>query len=57
MKVIKKLTNRGLINLSSFKALIPDVSEKTVYRDLQELVNRGLLKELGEKKGRKYELP
>lgn len=57
MKVIKKLTNKGLINSSSFKALIPDVSEKTVYRDLQELVNRGLLKELGEKKGRKYELP
>lgn len=54
LKFVKEHKN---INLSSFKALIPDFSEKTLYRDLQELVNRGLLKELGEKKGRKYELP
>jgi len=54
LKFVKEHKN---INLSSFKALVPDVSEKTLYRDLQELVNRGLLKELGEKKGRKYVLP
>lgn len=44
------------INLSSFKTIVPKVSEKTLYRDLQELVNKGVLKELGEKKGRRYEL-
>jgi predicted HTH transcriptional regulator len=31
-------------------------SEKTLYRDLQDLVNKGVLQELGKKKGRKYEL-
>jgi len=44
------------INLSSFKTIVSEVSEKTLYRDLQELVSKGILKELGEKKGRKYEL-
>ena len=39
-----------------FKNIVPEVSEKTLYRDLQNLVNKRVLKELGEKKGRKYEL-
>jgi ATP-dependent DNA helicase RecG len=30
--------------------------EKTLYRDLQDLVDKNILKEIGEKKGRKYEL-
>ncbi|MGC8886705.1 MAG: hypothetical protein ACP5MG_06055 [Verrucomicrobiia bacterium] len=52
MKFIKE--NKKSINLSSFRALIPEVSQKTLYRDLQDLVNRGILKGTGEKKGRKY---
>jgi DeoR/GlpR family transcriptional regulator of sugar metabolism len=35
--------------------MVPAVSERTLYRDLQELVSRGLLKEQGEKRGRRYE--
>ena len=38
------------------QALIKNVSEKTLYRDLQDLVGKNILKEIGEKKGRKYEL-
>jgi len=45
-----------VITLSSAKILIPDVSEKTLCRDLQELVRKKILKEIGEKKGRKYVL-
>jgi len=44
------------INLSSFKTLIQKISKKTLYRDLQDLVDKGILKEIGKKKGRKYEL-
>jgi len=44
------------INLSSFKTIVSEFSEKTLYRDLQELVSKGILKELGKKKGQKYEL-
>jgi type I restriction enzyme M protein len=36
--------------------LFPDISAKTVQRDLQALVNKGLLKAVGEKKGRRYAL-
>jgi len=36
--------------------LVTDVSEKTLYRDLQNLVEKEILKEIGDKKGRKYVL-
>jgi len=47
---------KGSINLSSLKTVVPGVSEKTLYRDLQNLVKKGIFAEIGEKKGRKYEL-
>ena len=53
LKYIKK---HGSINLSDFKRLIQSVSEKTLYRDLQGLVNKEILIEIGEKKGRNYKL-
>lgn len=56
IKALKFVKENKSINLSSFQALIPEVSEKTLYCDLQELVKKGFLKEIGEKKGRKYEL-
>ena len=42
--------------LSSFRNLVPGVSEKTLYRDLQDLVKKDILIEVGAKKGRRYEL-
>jgi len=56
IKAVMYAKEKGSINISSFKSLVPDVSEKTLYRDLQELRNKGILTELGEKKGRRYEL-
>ena len=56
IKAVMYVKEKGSINLSLFKAIIPDVSEKTLYRDLQSLVDKGILKEIGEKKGRRYEL-
>jgi ATP-dependent DNA helicase RecG len=47
---------KGSINLSSLKILVPEVTEKTLYRDLKDLVIKKVFKELGEKKGRRYEL-
>jgi len=55
-KLVMYVKEKKSINLSSFKTIVSEVSEKTLYRDLQELVSKGILKELGEKKGRKYEL-
>ena len=56
IKAVMYVKEKSSINLSSFKTIVTEVSEKTLYRDLQELVSKGILKELGEKKGRKYEL-
>src|SRR3990172_849586 len=56
IKAVMYVKERGSINLSSFKAIVADVSDKTLYRDLQELVSKRLLNELGRKKGRRYEL-
>lgn len=56
IKAVMYVKEKNSINLSSFKTVISEVSEKTLYRDLQDLVSKGILKEIGEKKGRKYEL-
>jgi Fic family protein len=56
LKAVRYVVERGKISISTFKSLVPEVSEKTLYRDLQGLVGRGLLKEVGEKKGRVYVL-
>ena len=56
IKAVDHIKKNKIINLSSYKVLIKNVSEKTLYRDLQDLVDKNILKEIGEKKGRKYEL-
>jgi len=56
IKAVVYVKEKGSISLSSFKTLITGVSEKTLYRDLQDLVSKKILREMGEKKGRKYEL-
>lgn len=56
VKAILYVKNKNNIDIKSFKSIVPNVSEKTLYRDLQELIDKGILKEIGEKKGRKYKL-
>ncbi len=56
MKAVEHVRANKKITLSSYKTLITDVSRKTLYRDLQDLVVKNILKEIGEKKGRSYEL-
>jgi len=56
IKAVDYIKTNKAITLSSFKDLVTGVSEKTLYRDFQDLVNRNIFKEIGDKKGRKYEL-
>ncbi|MCK4247627.1 MAG: hypothetical protein KAX04_03720 [Methanomicrobia archaeon] len=44
-----KITNR------EYRNLFPRITDKTVYRDLQDMVKKGLIKPIGIKKGRYYE--
>lgn len=56
IKAVMQIKVEGSINLASFKELAPEVTDKTLYRDLQNLVERGVLEEFGEKRGRKYKI-
>lgn len=56
IKAVMYAKEKGEITLSSFRTLAQEVTEKTLYRDLQDLVSKGILKQVGDKKGRKYEL-
>lgn len=56
IEAVMYVKKKGSINLSAFRNLVPEISEKTLYRDLRDLVDRGILKESGKKKGRRYEL-
>lgn len=53
-RAIQFIKEQGSIGLSDFKKALPKVTDKTLYRDLQGLVAKKILKELGEKRGRKY---
>ena len=54
IKVLTYVKEKNSINLSSFRNLVPEVSEKTLYRDLQDLVRKDILIEVGTKRGRRY---
>ncbi len=56
LKAVKYVKVNGQITMASFKGLLPTVTDKTLYRDFQDLVSKGIFKELGEKKGRRYQL-
>lgn len=56
IKAIMHIKEKGKITISSFKRLIPGITEKTLYRDLQDMVKKKIIKEIGEKKGRIYSL-
>jgi predicted HTH transcriptional regulator len=56
IKAVLYVKEKGYITLNIFHGLISGVSEKTLYRDLQGLVEKGIFREIGEKRGRKYEL-
>jgi len=53
-KAIEFIQEHGQIQLGNFKKLYPNVTERTLRRDLIELVELELIKAVGEKKGRKY---
>ena len=55
MKAVQLAKENHRITSSVFKKNFPNLTEKTLYRDLQALVTKKIFKEIGEKKGRTYE--
>ncbi len=56
VKAVMYVKEKGKIAIADYKEISPDVSKKTLYRDLQGLVKKEILHEVGDKKGRRYEL-
>ncbi|OGZ45499.1 MAG: hypothetical protein A3C84_04385 [Candidatus Ryanbacteria bacterium RIFCSPHIGHO2_02_FULL_48_12] len=56
-RILRELASGGWLGVSSFMPLFKgDFSEKTIQRDLNNLVMRGVLKAEGEKRWRRYAL-
>ncbi|PJE73283.1 MAG: hypothetical protein COV00_00645 [Candidatus Tagabacteria bacterium CG10_big_fil_rev_8_21_14_0_10_40_13] len=55
-KIFNIVKTKRQINVSDLSADFPECSEKTLQRDLLEMVNKGLLKKEGEKRWRRYTL-
>jgi ATP-dependent DNA helicase RecG len=56
VQIITVLRNTGSTSLGELQQHFQALSAKTIQRDLQVLVTTGLLKAMGEKKGRRYVL-
>ena len=54
MRAVKLIKEKGSINLTDLKHFFANVTERTLSRDLQVLVDKGILRPRGEKKGRRY---
>ena len=56
IRIVAVLRDVESASMGELHRRFPDVSSKTIQRDLQALVKRGLVKALGDKKGRRYVL-
>lgn len=54
IQAVKLVKKKGEIALADLKEDFADVAERTLNRDLQGLVKKGILKAQGQKKGRRY---
>jgi len=54
IRAIKLIKEKSIIALSDLQDVCKEATRKTLYRDLQGLVDKGILKAQGDRKGRKY---
>lgn len=53
-KALEYLSEYGRMSNKEYRGLFPGITDKTAYRDLQDMVKKGLIKSIGERKGRYY---
>ena len=54
IKAVKLVREKSSISLSDLQKIYSQINRKTLYRDLQTLIDKGILKAHGDRKGRKY---
>ncbi|MFA6005363.1 MAG: Fic family protein [Patescibacteria group bacterium] len=55
-KLIEYIQGAGYLQNKAFTSLFPDYSEDTILRDLNDLLEKQLVKKIGKTKGARYEL-
>jgi Fic family protein len=56
IKLVEYITDVGYVQNKMFSMLFPDVSDDTVLREVNELIEKGLIRKVGSTKGARYEL-
>lgn len=54
--IIRLLKQRGIVGLTDIKAIIPNLSDKTLQRELMSLIDEGVIVRKGEKRWARYSL-
>jgi predicted HTH transcriptional regulator len=56
MEIVSVIRNARIATIKDISSHFPEVSEKTIQRDLQALVSRSLIKKSGERRWARYSL-
>ena len=56
IKLVEYITDVGYVQNKMFSMLFPQVSDDTVLREVNELIEKGLIRKVGSTKGARYEL-
>ncbi|MEI6326652.1 MAG: Fic family protein [Candidatus Roizmanbacteria bacterium] len=56
IKIVEYITDVGYVQNKMFSMLFPDVSDDTVLREVNELIEKGLIRKVGSTKGARYEI-
>lgn len=54
VKAVQLIKEKGQISMSDLQGFYNETTRKTIYRDLQNLIDKGIIKAQGDRKGRKY---
>ncbi len=55
-KILEVIQDKGIVSIKDISSVIFDVSEKTIQRTLQLLIDKGQIKKEGERRWAKYQL-
>jgi ATP-dependent DNA helicase RecG len=55
IQAIYYIQEHGSLTMSDFTRISPEINERTLRRYLSHLMDKGFIKTIGEKKGRRYE--
>lgn len=56
IKLVEYITDVGYVQNKMFSMLFPNVSDDTVLREVNELIEKGLIRKVGSTKGARYEI-